>query len=43
MHWTALHPALAIWLKVGASRENPGWISLAGVDWVELVIDGNQL
>ncbi len=42
-YWSALNPAVVVWQKVGASYDAPAWISLAGVDWVELTTDGTQL
>jgi len=41
--WSALNPGLVLWQKVGAFYDAPGWLSLAGVDWVELTTDGEKL
>ena len=41
--WAELGAPVVVWQKVGARLDPPGWISLAGVDWVELTSDGSKL
>jgi hypothetical protein len=41
--WAALSPTVVLWERSGARLDPPGWISLAGVGWVELTSDGTQM
>jgi hypothetical protein len=41
--WLVLGPAVVLWERPGTRIDPPGWISLAGVDWVELTSDGQNL
>ena len=41
--WSAFNPGVVIWQKAGAVIDEPGWLSLAGVNWVELTTDGEKL
>ena len=43
MDWSELGAAVVLWQKIGAPVDQPGWLSLAGLDWVELTSDGTRL
>ena len=38
-----MNAGLVLWQKAGAYYDAPGWVSLAGVDWVEVTTDGEKM